>query len=182
MENLNTSSCLTNGETKEQRNKRLAYDFYRYIGNADYQKAKAMCDPNEFIFHPMIYINADLDGFIDLEAMHMDPMPGFTFTICNIIAEGDWVAVHWIYDGVLDGDSYMGMPCTENARQVHDIMSMLRFNAEGKIVEKRAKYNMLKVLAMMGIKEAVDLEKRMDEHLANLIKEKRKAIGNSNRE
>lgn len=61
-------------------------------------------------------------------------------------------------------------------------MSMLRFNAEGKIVEKRAKYNMLKVLAMMGIKEAVDLEKRMDEHLANLIKEKRKAIGNSNRE
>ena len=136
MENLNTSSCLTNGETKEQRNKRLAYDFYRYIGNADYEKAKAMCDPNEFIFHPMIYINADLDGFIDLEAMHMDPMPGFTFTICNIIAEGDWVAVHWIYDGVLDGDSYMGMPCTENARQVHDIMSMLRFNAEGKIVEK----------------------------------------------
>lgn len=76
MENLNTSSCLTNGETKEQRNKRLAYDFYRYIGNADYEKAKAMCDPNEFIFHPMIYINADLDGFIDLEAMHMDPMPG----------------------------------------------------------------------------------------------------------
>ena len=85
MENLNTSSCLTNGETKEQRNKRPAYDFYRYIGNADYEKAKAMCDPNEFIFHPMIYINADLDGFIDLEAMHMDPMPGFTFTICNII-------------------------------------------------------------------------------------------------
>ena len=77
-----------------ERNKQLAREWYALIGSARYEEAKAYVS-DDFVYYPMMSEKLEgVDAFIERESAHMDPQPGFTFEIINIIGEGDWVAVH----------------------------------------------------------------------------------------
>lgn len=141
-----------------ERNKQLAREWYALIGSARYEEAKAYVS-DDFVYYPMMSEKLEgVDAFIERESAHMDPQPGFTFEIINIIGEGDWVAVHIVFDGWIpeDVDTYMGLKIT-NSHSHHDFMTWLRFNEDGKICEKRAKYNQLFVLRQLGVPEIVKL-------------------------
>lgn len=143
-----------------EENKRLAREWYELLGQGRYDEAKTYCS-EDFVFYPMITDKLEgVQAFVDLESSHMDPTPGFTFEIINLIGEGDWVAVHFIFDGILpEGvNEYLGMKVT-NSHSHHDVMTWIRFR-NGKIVEKRAKYNEYFVYRQLGVPEIIDLEKK----------------------
>ena len=146
----------------EARNKRLAREWYELIGQARYEEAKRYVS-DDFVFYPMMTERLEgVDAFMERESSHMDPQPGFTFEILNIIAEGDWVAVHFMFDGWIPEDvhEYMGLPITQHHSR-HDVMTWVRFNEEGKICEKRAKYNQFFILKQMGVPQILEMAKTM---------------------
>lgn len=158
---------MRESESKLERNKRLAREWYEFIGSAQYEKAKEYCS-EDFVFWPMIFDGAksfDLQGFIDLESSHMDATPGFTFEMLNVIAEGDWVACHWVFRGTFPDDStdFCGIPIEGigGKESNHDVMTWLRFDDRGKIVEKRAKYNFFFVLKQLGEESILKLDSLM---------------------
>lgn len=143
-----------------ERNKQLAREWYSLIGSGQYEKAKAYVS-DDFTFYPMIDTELKgVDKFIELESSHMDPQPGFHFDVINVIGEGNFVAVHFIFDGWLpeDVNHFMGLE-TRKKHSHHDVMTWLEFNEEGKICKKWAKYNMFYVLKQLGVQEIVSLDK-----------------------
>lgn len=144
-----------------EEKKRLAREWYELLGSARYEEAKAYCS-DDFVFYPMITRKLEgVEPFLELEGANMDPCPGFTFEIINLICEGDWVAVHFIFDGTIPEDvsEYLGATVTKR-HQYHDVMTWIRFNEEGKICEKRAKYNELFILKQLGVPEILEFEKK----------------------
>lgn len=100
--------------THEEK-KQLAREWYELLGQARYNEARKYCS-EDFVFYPMITRRLEgVDQFLALEGSNMDPCPGFTFEILNLICEGDWVAVHFIFDGYLPEDvtEYLGLTITE---------------------------------------------------------------------
>ena len=145
-----------------ERNKRLAREWYELIGSARYEEAKVYVS-DDFVFYPMI--DQKLEGverFIELESSHMDPQPGFRFEIVNIIGEGDYVAVHFIFDGWMpeDNDIFLGLKTTQRHSR-HDVMTWLKFNEDGKICAKWAKYNMFFVLKQLDVKEILEVDEKI---------------------
>lgn len=148
-------------ESKLERNKRLAREWFETIGRKEWDKLRPMAS-DDFAFFPMCYTKVDFDTFAKMERAHMEPMPDYKVTITNVIGEGDWVAVHWIHDGHIpdDVDEYVGLKITKR-HQYHDIMCILKFTEDGKVCEKHAKYNMVRVLEQMGVKEIEDVLAQM---------------------
>jgi predicted ester cyclase len=69
------------------------------------------------------------------------------FTILDIIAEGDQVALHWRIDATHQGD-YLGVAAT--GKQVtYQGIALLRI-ADGKIVEDIAYWDNLSILEQLG--------------------------------
>lgn len=144
-----------------EENKRLAREWYELLGQARYEEARQYCS-DDFVFYPMITKKLEgVDTFLALEGAHMDPCPGFTFQILNVIGEGDWVAVHFVYDGYLpdDVDKFHGMDISSRHSH-HDVMTWVRFR-DGKIVEKRAKYNEYFIYKQLGVPEILALDKKI---------------------
>ena len=145
-----------------EENKRLAREWYELIGSARYEEARAYC-ADDFVYYPMVDVKLEgADKFLALESANMDPCPGFTFEIVNIIGEGDWVAVHFIFEGDIpeNSDKYLGLTVTQRHSR-HDVMTWLRF-CDGKIVEKRAKYNMYAIFKQFGVPEILELDKKLE--------------------
>lgn len=67
-----------------------------------------------------------------------------------MIAENDRVAVYLTFEGDLQGDSWLGIPVSKKHLHI-DFMCMLKFK-DGKIIEKRAKYNMVDHFRQLGVK------------------------------
>lgn len=59
----------------------------------------------------------------------MDPRPGFTFETLNVIGVGDFVAIHFSFDGQIpdEVDEFMGLKVTQKHSQ-HDVMTWQQFN------------------------------------------------------
>lgn len=79
----------------------------------------------------------------------MDPAGDFKMETKFIIAENDRVAVYLTFEGDLIGDEWRGAK-VNNKHIYIDFMTMLRFK-DGKIVEKRAKYDRYDILKQLGI-------------------------------
>lgn len=152
-------------ETKVERNKRLAREWYEWIGKAAYDKVKEYTS-DDFVFYPMNNIKLEgVDEFIKYESSNMDPFPGFKAEMKHLIGDGDWVAVHWIFDGYLPEGvhDWLGIETTKN-HLVTDVMCFVKFNEDGKICEKHAKYNMLQSLAQLGVPAADKIVNLMQDH------------------
>ena len=94
-------------------NKALAQQFYDHLQNEDYENAAKLCH-KDFIF----YLQLDTpihgtDGFIVSEKANFDAFNGFKFTVENMLAEDDRVAVFMIFDGYHSA-TLMGIEPTGN--------------------------------------------------------------------
>ena len=145
-----------------ERNKQLATEWYGLLGQGKYAEA-ANYVSDDFVFYPMMNNKIEgVEAFVASESANMDPMPGFSFDMLNVIGEGDWVAVHFMFEGIFpeDTNEYLGLHITKKHSK-HDVMAWVKFNEEGKICEKRMKANMFFVFEQAGVPEILALRKQM---------------------
>lgn len=119
-----------------EANKELVRRFYETIEQENYEALKEFCH-QDFVFYPQVdtpYQGAE--GLIESEKKNFDAFPGFIMPIKAMVAEGDQVAVYFIFEGKHTGIPFFGVNATgKNVR--FSLMMLLRI-ADGKIIEKRS--------------------------------------------
>lgn len=120
-----------------------------------YDEAAKLCS-DDFVYYPQVSTRLEgVDEFIKLEKGNMDPADDFKMETKFIIAENDRAAVYLTFEGNLIQDNWRSAK-VKNKHVYFDFMTMLRFK-DGKIIEKRAKYDRLDFLNQMGV-ENFDLK------------------------
>lgn len=142
-------------EEETMKNKEIARKFYELIAARKYDEAAKLCS-DDFVYYPQVSTRLNgVDKFIELEKGNMDPAGDFKMETKFIIAENDRAAVYLTFEGDLIQDNWRGVKV--NKRHVYfDFMTMLRFR-DGKIIEKRAKYDRLDFLTQMEV-QSFDLK------------------------
>jgi steroid delta-isomerase-like uncharacterized protein len=121
----------------------LVHRFYQARQQGDYDTLTGMFHP-DFVFHPRIDSpRPGAAGFIDAEKKHLDAFPGNRLTVLDTVAEADTVGACVVVEGDQSGDCY-GVP----PRGAHVRFSMLNLFTfkDGKIIEKRAHYNLADIM------------------------------------
>lgn len=135
-------------EEETMKNKEIARKFYELIAARKYDEAAKLCS-DDFVYYPQVSTRLEgVDKFVKLESENMDPAGDFKMETKFIIAENDRVAVYLTFEGDLICDEWRGAKVT-NKHIYIDFMTMLRFK-DGKIVEKRAKYDRYDILKQLG--------------------------------
>lgn len=70
----------------------------------------------------------------------MDPFGDFKMEVRFLAADGDRVAVYLVFGGTLQQDTWHGVPAPKKELKI-GFMTWLTFDEDGKIIEKRAKYD-----------------------------------------
>lgn len=134
-----------------ETNRKTAEKFYDCIAKQDFAGLKALCT-DDFAYFPRVQDEHDnLEDFIRIERDNMIDYGDYTMKLVDTIAEGNRVACYLTFEGTLQKDTYHGLPAKKGSHAFMDFMTILTFR-DGKICEKRAKYNMLDVLRMSGVK------------------------------
>lgn len=76
----------------------------------------------------------DREGMMEFAAEHRSQFPTGTYSIQNLVAEGDLVFVYGQYQGTHDGEPFMGIPAS-GAEASFDYSTLLRLE-DGKIAER----------------------------------------------
>lgn len=132
-----------------QKNKELVRKFYELIASRRYDEAAALCG-DDFVYYPEVRTKLQgVQAFIDLERSNMDPFGDFKMTNQFMLADEDRVAVYLTFEGELQQDNWHGVP-VKNKKVYMDFMCMLRVK-NGKIIEKRAKYDRYDIFKQLGV-------------------------------
>ncbi|WP_303994932.1 ester cyclase [Megamonas hypermegale] len=138
-------------EEETMKNKEIARKFYELIAARKYDEAAKLCS-DDFVYYPQVSTRLNgVDKFIDLEKSNMEPAGDFKMETKFIISENDRVAVYLTFEGDIKTDTWHGVKVNDKHVYI-DFMTMLRFK-DGKIVEKRAKYDRFDILKQLGVKD-----------------------------
>ena len=133
-----------------RKNKELVRKFYELIAARRYDEAATLCS-DDFVYYPEVHTKLEgVQAFIDLERSNMDPFGDFKMKVLFLAADGCRVAVYLTFEGTLQGDSWHGVPVSKK-EVFMDFMTWLTFNEEGKIIEKRAKYDRYDIFRQLGV-------------------------------
>lgn len=145
-----TLEFLTDSEVLQ--NKINARKFYKLISDKKYDEAKKLCS-EDFVYYPQINIKLNgVEKFIELERSNMDPFGDFSMKTKFIIADNNRVAVYLTFEGTLLNNEWHGVKVLNKQHLYMDFMTMLKFK-DGKIVEKRAKYDRYFIYQQLGAKK-----------------------------
>ena len=137
-------------EKEIQQNKITARKFYELIANKEYEETSKLCS-DDFVYYPQVdTCLKGVEKFIELESSNMDPFGDFKMRTRFIIADNDRVAVYLTFDGTLIGDEWHSIKVPKKHLYM-DFMTMLKFK-DGKIIEKRAKYDRYFIYKQLGVK------------------------------
>jgi steroid delta-isomerase-like uncharacterized protein len=104
--------------------------------------------PNFVFNYPLPGATPDLKGYKQTVAMMLGPFADTQCTGEDVVAEGDKVAVRWIWRGTHKGE-FMGVPPTGKQVTITGI-SILRI-AGGKIVEEWGEMDNLGMMQQLGV-------------------------------
>ncbi|MGB3781788.1 ester cyclase [Priestia megaterium] len=119
-----------------EMNKELVRRFYEAIQQENYEALKDFCH-KDFVFYPQVdtpFLGAE--GLIESEKKNFDAFPGFKMPIKTMVAEGNQVAVYFVFEGTHTGIPFAGISAT-GKHVKFALMTLLRIK-DGKIIEKRA--------------------------------------------
>ena len=123
--------------------------FYELIAARRYDEAATLCS-DDFVYYPEVHTKLEgVQAFIDLERSNMDPFGDFKMTNQFMLADEDRVAVYLTFEGELQQDNWHGVP-VKSKKLYMDFMCMLKVK-NGKIVEKRAKYDRYDIFKQLGV-------------------------------
>ncbi|GHH55735.1 ester cyclase [Streptomyces candidus] len=121
----------------------LVHRFYQALQQGDYATLTGMFHP-DFVFYPQIDSpRPGAAGFIDAEKKHLDAFPGNRLTVLHTVAEADKVGAYVVVEGDQGGD-YYGIP-PRGAHVRFSMFNLFTFK-DGKIIEKRAHYNLTDIM------------------------------------
>ncbi|MGG0381697.1 ester cyclase [Priestia filamentosa] len=119
-----------------EANKELVCRFFETIEQENYEALTEFCHP-DFVFYPQIDTPfPGVEGLVESEKKNFDAFPGFKMPIKSIFAEGDQVAVYFIFEGKHTGIPFRGVPSTGKDVRF-SLMILLRIQ-DGKIIEQRS--------------------------------------------
>ena len=134
-----------------EQNRNTAVKFYERIAARQFNQLAELCT-DDFVYYPDLHTEPlNLQGFIDMESANMSPTNEYDMQLKFTIAEANRVACYLTLDGIMQRDVYLGHEAKKGNRIYMDFMTMLKFR-DGKICEKRAKYNMVDVFQQAGCK------------------------------
>ncbi|MGC9499313.1 ester cyclase [Streptomyces sp. WG7] len=121
----------------------LVHRFYQALQQGDYDTLTGMFHP-DFVFYPQIdNPRPGAAGFVDAEKKHVDAFPGIRLTVLDTVAEADKVGAYVVVEGDQGGD-YYGIP-PRGAHVRFSMFNLFTFK-DGKIIEKRAHYNLADIM------------------------------------
>lgn len=126
-----------NPSMSTEENKKLVHQFFDERWNQG----------NFDVYDEMLAPSLDIQGEKEWARSLYAAFGNMRFTIFDILAEGDQVAVHWRVDATHQGD-YLGVPATGKPVTYQGI-AWLRI-ANGKIVEDTAYWDKLSILQQLG--------------------------------
>jgi steroid delta-isomerase-like uncharacterized protein len=130
-----------------ESNKRIMERFTReFLTTGDAVLAEEIISP-DIVMHFAGQQQRGRDAYLAIVAANGDAFPDLLWTVEEMVAEGDTVAVRYTMTGTHRG-SFAGVPPTDKA-VVAQSMAFYRL-ADGKIVEERAQLDMLGVLQQLG--------------------------------
>ncbi|WP_312889247.1 ester cyclase [Desertibacillus haloalkaliphilus] len=131
-----------------EANKELVRRFYEAIEQEDYEALHEFCY-QDFVFFPQIDTPfPGVEGLVESEKKNFDAFPDFKMPIKAILAEGDQVAVYFIFEGTHTGIPFLGVPATGKAVRF-SLMMLLRI-ADSKIIEKRSHVDVHDILRQLN--------------------------------
>lgn len=135
--------------TEVMHNKAVARKLYALLNLKQYDEAAKLFHP-DFVYYPQPDIKLEgVQKFMDMERANMDPCGDYKMRTKFIIAEDDRVAVYLTFEGTLLGENWLGLKAN-NKHMILDFMCMLRFK-DGKIIEKRSKYDKYYILKKLAV-------------------------------
>jgi steroid delta-isomerase-like uncharacterized protein len=123
-----------------ETNKELVRRFYAAIERGDFDALHDMVHPN-FVFYNQVDVpRPGVAGLVDAEKENFEAYESFIFPIETMVAEGDKVAAYMIFEGKGYRSDVAGVPA--NGKGVRISLMMLLTIKDGKIIEKRAHFDM----------------------------------------
>lgn len=121
----------------------LVHRLHQALQQGDCNTLTGMFHP-DFVFYPQIDSpRPGAAGFIDAEKKHVDAFSGIRLTVLDTVAEADKVGAYVVVEGDQGGD-YYGIP-PRGAHVRFSMFNLFTFK-DGKIIEKRAHYNLADIM------------------------------------
>jgi len=137
----------TSNHVTAESNKRIMERFTgEFLPTGDPALAEEFISP-DIVMHFAGQQQQGRDTYLDIVAANRAALPDLVWTVEDMVAEGDTVAVRYTMTGTHRG-TFAGVPATGTAVQAES-MAFYRL-IDGKIVEERAQLDMLSLLQQMG--------------------------------
>ena len=120
-----------------EANKALVKQFYGHYQNEDWDGAKGLTAADYRFFHN-VDTPSDRDAYFPHEAENFQAIPGFKISVADMVAEGDKVAAYLIIEREQPAPKFR-----------FSLLNMITIK-DGKIVEKRAHYDMQDILKQLN--------------------------------
>ncbi|MBE5103390.1 ester cyclase [Priestia aryabhattai] len=131
-----------------ETNKELVRRFYEAIQEENYGALNEFCH-KDFVFYPQIDTPfSGVEGLIESEKKNFDAFPDFKMPIKVMLAEGDQVAVYFVFEGKHKGIPFSSIPAT--GKHVKFSLMMLLRIQDGKIIEKRSHVDVNDILKQLS--------------------------------
>jgi steroid delta-isomerase-like uncharacterized protein len=118
-----------------------------FLTTSDIALSEEFVSPDIVMHYPGQPVQQGRDVYLGIVAANRDAFPDLVWTVEEIVADADTVAVRYTMTGT-HRDSFAGVPRTDRT-VVAQSMAFYRL-ADGKIVEERAQLDMLGILQQLG--------------------------------
>src|SRR4051812_15606724 len=89
---------------------------------------------NDYVGHDPISGDQDLSAVKEVIRQYRDAFPDLTFTVLDVVASGDKVAMRWTAEGTFENE-FMGQAPTGEKGEPTEGISIDRFNDDGSMAE-----------------------------------------------
>ncbi|MGY3676770.1 ester cyclase [Streptomyces sp. TE33382] len=124
----------------------LVRRFYEALEGEDYAALTGMFHEDFVFYNQLDTPRPGADGFIAAEKEHIDAFRGSRLTVERTVAEGDRVGAFVVVEGDQSGE-FRGVP-PAGAHVRFSMFDLFTFK-DGKIIEKRAHYNLLDTIEQL---------------------------------
>jgi steroid delta-isomerase-like uncharacterized protein len=129
-----------------EENKALVRRFYEALGRADYDEMMKLFH-KDFVFYSQVETpHPGGAEFIASERKSFEAFKGFKFPIERMVAEGDQVAAYLVFEGNQSSE-WQGI-AARGTRLKFSLCALLKI-ADGKLIEKRAHYNVADIIRQL---------------------------------
>ncbi|TET69638.1 MAG: ester cyclase [Candidatus Aminicenantes bacterium] len=133
----------------EEQNKEIVNRMWEVWGKGDFEAFKELLAPDYAYYLPSGSTKPrSREEVIEIGKMLHNAFPDITFSIEELIAEGDRVIVRFIVTGTHEGE-FQGIPATGNKYE-HSGISISRIE-NGKVVEQRKEIDELGLMQQLGM-------------------------------